>query len=181
MIQGFYEQILIGQTFESGGRTVSEALDLQFSMLSGDWHPIHSDAEYARRTSFGERIAHGMLTLSVVSGLMTLSPHSIEAFYGLDRVRFLRPVRFGDTIRVLSRIAEKAPLRAGKGIISVDVTVANQRDETVLSMTMKFLVASSQRSTSVAIRKEAMNSEDLASHASPQMDRAPKAAADETL
>jgi acyl dehydratase len=142
MITGYYEDVEVGKKYESPGRTITEAYDLQFSMLSGDWHPLHTDTEYARRGRFGERIAHGMLTLSVASGLMTLHPDSIQAFYGMDRVRFLRPVLFGETIRVLSEITQKDPLKEGAGTVAVQVTVVNQRDEPVMAMTMKLVVAS---------------------------------------
>jgi 3-hydroxybutyryl-CoA dehydratase len=140
MIPGYYEDVEIGQRFESGGRTITDAYDLQFSMLSGDWHPLHTDAEYSKRSRFGQRIAHGMLTLAVASGLMILSRDSIRAFYGMDRVRFLRAVLFGDTIRVMSEIVAKDPLKDGAGTIAVQVTVVNQKDEPVMAMTMKFVV-----------------------------------------
>jgi 3-hydroxybutyryl-CoA dehydratase len=142
MIAGYYEDVHIGQTFASGGRTITEALDLQFAMLSGDWHPIHTDAEYAKEGRFGERIAHGMLILAVVSGLITPPSRAIEAFYGMDRARFLRPVLFGDTIHVRCTVVEKAPLKGQSGVVAVDVSALNQREEPVLGMTMKLLIAS---------------------------------------
>ena len=142
MITGYYEDITVGQKFRSGGRTITEGYVLQFAMLSGDWHPLHTDFEYARDSAFGAPISHGMLTLAVATGLMTLSPDSIQAFYGMDRVRFLRPVKFDDTITVESEVLERHPLKNGSGVVELQVTVVNQKDEAVLSCQMKFLVRS---------------------------------------
>jgi 3-hydroxybutyryl-CoA dehydratase len=142
VITGYYEDITIGQKFRSGGRTITEGYVLQFAMLSGDWHPLHTDYAYARDSAFGAPISHGMLTLAVTTGLMTLSPESIQAFYGMDRVRFLRPVKFGDTITVESEVLARRPLTNGSGIVDLQVTVVNQHDEAVLSTQMEFLVRS---------------------------------------
>jgi acyl dehydratase len=142
MIAGYYEELDVGSVFESAGRTITESYVLQFAMLSGDWHPLHTDAEYAARSRFGERISHGMLTLAATTGLMTLSADAVQAFYGLDKVRFLRPVRFGDTIRAKTEIAAKVASPDGGGRVDVDVTVVNQRDEPVMAATMKFVVSS---------------------------------------
>ncbi|MDT5369117.1 MAG: 3-hydroxybutyryl-CoA dehydratase [Mycobacterium sp.] len=140
MITGYYEDLNVGQEFETGGRTITESYVLQFAMLSGDWHPLHTDAEYARANRFGAPISHGMLTLAVATGLMTLSTDSVQAFYGMDRVRFLRPVFFGDTIHLKTTITEKASVKDGSGLISVNVEVLNQRGETVMAAVMKFVV-----------------------------------------
>jgi acyl dehydratase len=142
MIAGYYEELDVGSVFESAGRTITESYVLQFAMLSGDWHPLHTDAEYAARSRFGERISHGMLTLAATTGLMTLSADAVQAFYGLDKVRFLRPVRFGDTIRAKTEIAAKVASPSGGGRVDVAVTVVNQRDEPVMATTMKFVVSS---------------------------------------
>jgi acyl dehydratase len=142
MIAGYYEELDVGSVFESAGRTITESYVLQFAMLSGDWHPLHTDAEYAARSRFGERISHGMLTLAATTGLMTLSADAVQAFYGMDKVRFLRPVRFGDTIRAKTEIAAKVASPDGGGRVDVDVTVVNQRDEPVMAATMKFVVSS---------------------------------------
>jgi 3-hydroxybutyryl-CoA dehydratase len=150
VITGYYEDIELGQKFRSGGRTITEAYVLQFAMLSGDWHPLHTDFEYSRQGPFGAPIAHGMLTLAVTTGLMTLSPESIQAFYGMDSVRFLRPVSFGDTIMVESEIVDRKPLKGPSGIIGVKVDVINQHKQIVLSMLMKFLVRSREHGTLAA-------------------------------
>jgi acyl dehydratase len=141
LITGYYDDLEIGQKFESGGRTITESYVLSFAMLSGDWHPLHTDAAYAKKNRFGERISHGMLTLAVVTGLMTLSQDSVEAFYGMDKVRFLRPVLFGDTIRLETEIAEMVPSTDSNGMVAVKVTVVNHHNETVLAAVLKFVVS----------------------------------------
>ena len=152
MITGYYEDIAVGQTFRSNGRTINEAYVMQFAMLTGDWHPLHTDVEYARKGAFGQPISHGMLTLAVATGLMTLSPESVKAFYGMDRVRFLRPVVFGDTITVLTEVADRGPLKQDSGVIELKVTVVNQREEPVLAAQLKFLVRSRSSEALVSSR-----------------------------
>lgn len=143
MITGYYDDLAIGQRFESGGRTITESYVLNFAMLSGDWHPLHTDAEYAKINRFGQPISHGMLTLTVVTGLMTLSKDSVEAFYGMDKVRFLRPVFFGDTIRLETEIVELVPSADSNGMVAVKVSVLNQHGDTVLVAVLKFIVSRS--------------------------------------
>jgi acyl dehydratase len=141
MITGYYEELEVGTTLRSRGRTITETDVLGFAGLSGDFHPLHTDAVYAASKRFGARIGHGMLTLAVTSGLMTLSPESVEAFYGMDRVRFLRPVFFGDTITATTTVKDKVLREGGGGKVTIGVTVKNQDGDAVLSFDMMFVVA----------------------------------------
>jgi acyl dehydratase len=141
MITGYYDDLKVGMVGHSRGRTITEADVVGFAGLSGDWHPLHTDAVYAAQGRFGARIGHGMLTLAVTSGLMTLSPEAVEAFYGMDRVRFLRPVMLGDTIRVETTIENMVPREGGGGRVFVDVKVLNQAGQLVLSIQMIFVVS----------------------------------------
>jgi acyl dehydratase len=142
MIAGYYEDLEIGQRFVSRGRTITETDVLGFAGLSGDFHPLHTDAVYAAEGPFGSRIAHGLLTLAITTGLMAPpSPEAIKAFYGLDRVRFLRPVYLGDTIHFESEVAEVREPEKGRSVVTLAVTVINQKAEPVLAMQMKFVVA----------------------------------------
>jgi acyl dehydratase len=149
MITGYYEELDVGQRFETGGRTITESDVVGFAGLSGDFHPLHMDAIYAEHGPFGARIAHGLLTIAVASGLMTLSREAIQAFYGLDKVRFLEVVRLGDTVRVKSEIVDKQP-RETNGVVTVAVTVENQDNRPVLVMNMKFLVRLGAQASSAA-------------------------------
>jgi 3-hydroxybutyryl-CoA dehydratase len=99
-----------GARMRSRGRTITEADLASFSALTGDWHPQHSDAEWAAESQFGERIAHGMLVLSYSIGMLGFDPDRVVALRGLDSVTFKRPVRIGETIRVEAEVEEATPL-----------------------------------------------------------------------
>ncbi|GAC1535777.1 MAG: MaoC/PaaZ C-terminal domain-containing protein [Herpetosiphon sp.] len=141
MITTWYDDIAIGDRITTGGRTVTEADLLHFAMLTGDWYPLHTDDTYAQQSRYGRRIAHGLLVLSYTMGLARLTPPFTLAFYGIDRVRFLRPTFIGDTIHVIAEATEKTPRDGNAGRVHFAVTVHNQRDEPVLAATMLWLVA----------------------------------------
>jgi acyl dehydratase len=105
-----------------------------FAGLSGDFNPLHLDAESTREGMFGGRVAHGLLVLSAATGLawqLGLMTGTVEAFMGLAW-KFRKPVKIGDTIRVELTITQrKAMPAAGGGIVELNVVVKNQRDETV--------------------------------------------------
>jgi len=100
----------VGATITSRGRTITESDLVSFAALTGDWHPQHSDAEFAAASRFGERIAHGMLVVSYSIGLIDFDPTRVVALRGLDGVTFKRPVAVGDTIHVEAEVAEAKPL-----------------------------------------------------------------------
>ena len=110
-------------------RTITEAHIVNFAGLSGDMNPIHVDAEYAKQSMFGERIAHGMLVaglISTVVGMQLPGPNSI--YLGQD-LKFVAPVKIGDTVTVVVTVTEK---RDDKRIIKLRTTVSNQRGEVVI-------------------------------------------------
>ena len=137
----YYDDFQLGERILTRSRTVTEADIVMFAAFSGDWHPLHVDDEYAKKGFFGQRIAHGFLVLSVATGLMGLADMAILAFYGMDRVRFMAPTKIGDTLRVEMEVAEKVDRKEKEGIVTLKVTVINQRDEAVASMGMKLLMA----------------------------------------
>lgn len=113
--------------------TVTEQDVTAFAALSGDRHPLHTDEAYAATTRFGARIAHGALLLAYVSAastryVETALPGRTTVWYGFDRVRFIRPVYFGDTIRTEYRI-ESVDSETGR--VVAQATCTNQRGETV--------------------------------------------------
>lgn len=113
--------------------TVSQTDIDAFAALSGDDHPLHADEHYATTTRFGRRIAHGALLMGYMSAASTryVLAHlegQTTVWYGFDRVRFVKPVYAGDTIRTEYRI-ESVDSATGK--IIAQVTCTNQRDETV--------------------------------------------------
>jgi acyl dehydratase len=106
------------------GRTVTEADVAAFAGLTGDFHPQHVDAEWAASSPFGERIAHGLLVLSLAAGLVDFDPDEVIALRRVRDVVFKRPVRLGDTIRVSTTMGEVAP--TGIASVTLRITVADK-------------------------------------------------------
>ncbi|GIV97956.1 MAG: MaoC family dehydratase [Herpetosiphonaceae bacterium] len=130
----YYEDFQVGDEFITPGRTVTEADVMLFAGLSGDYNPLHTDAEYARETIYGERIAHGLLGLSIATGLkarLGIMQGTIMAFLGLEW-RFTGPITFGDTIHCRVRIKSmRETSKPDRGIIVQAVQIVNQRGEVV--------------------------------------------------
>ena len=129
----WFEEIEVGETYESPGRTVTEADIVIFAGLSGDYNILHTDAEYMKSSIFGERIAHGLLGLAIQSGLFTRAgvPYATIGA-GTLRWKFKGPIKIGDTIRVRAKVtAKKEADKPDRGIVSVERQVLNQRDEVV--------------------------------------------------
>ena len=132
-----FEETEIGRTWQGSGRTVTETDITFFAMLSGDWYPLHVNREYAAQSWAGERIAHGMLTLSMITGMLPMAPGDLEAFLGIDRCRFRGPVRIGDTISPCFEIVGHTHRDgASSGRLEVAVTVRNQHGEVILEATL---------------------------------------------
>jgi 3-hydroxybutyryl-CoA dehydratase len=128
MLELAYSDIKIGDD-ASLSRTITEAHIVQYAGLSGDFNPVHVDAEYAKKSMFGERVAHGMLMaglISAVLGNQLPGPNSI--YLGQD-LKFTAPVKIGDTVTVTATVTEK---RDDKRILKLSTTVTNQRGETVV-------------------------------------------------
>jgi len=129
----YFEDFEPGLEITTAGRTVTEADIVGFAGLSGDHHPLHVDAEYARTTLFGERVAHGLLGLSIATGLsarMGFMERTIEAFMGLEW-KFRGPIKIGDTIRATLQVAQTKAMGDAGGVVVFNVAVRNQRGETV--------------------------------------------------
>lgn len=140
MIRGYFEDHLLGSKTQTRSRTVTEADVVGFAGLSGDWHPLHTDVDYAAAGPFGERIAHGMLVLSIATGLAPLDVDTVQAFYGIDKLRFINPTKLGDTIHVVSEVVELAPRGETSGVICSEVSIINQHDQVVASAHFRMLV-----------------------------------------
>ena len=141
MFNKYFDDVDVGDKVTSRGRTITEADIVNFAMFSADWFPLHSDVEYARSSMFGGRIAHGLLVLSVASGLVAPHADYTIAFYGMDRVRFLNPTRIGDTIHVEAEVIEKEERNDQSGVITYRQIIKNQRGEDVVVGIMKVLMA----------------------------------------
>ena len=139
----WFEDYEVGESRTSVGRTITEADIVLHAGQTGDFFPHHMDAEWMASQPAGRRIAHGTLILSVAVGMTAgdINPQAMS--YGYDRIRFIKPVFIGDTIRVTAEIVEKAghPKRPSEfGYVHELVTVVNQRGETVLVLTHLYLV-----------------------------------------
>lgn len=134
IIGKFYEDLEIGEKHISSGRTITETDIVTFAGVSGDYNPLHTDREYARKSVFGQRIAHGALTFSVMTGLwdsLGFLRETVIAFYGVDSLRFIKPVHIGDTIHLELEIAEKKE-REKDGLVTILNRVFNQNQQEVM-------------------------------------------------
>lgn len=132
--RGLYlEEFRVGQSWVTPARTITDADLVNFAGLSGDFNPLHTDEEFARRTQFGGRIFHGPGVFAVAIGLesrLGIKEGTAIAFLGMSW-NLRHPVRIGDTIRVEQRVADVRPSRSkpDRGVVTFDVSVLNQADE----------------------------------------------------
>jgi acyl dehydratase len=131
----YFEDYQVGSTRQTQGRTMTETDIVLHAGQSGDFYPHHMDAEWCKEQEFRQRIAHGTLVFTVAVGL-TAGEINPEAFtYGYDRLRFVKPVFIGDTLRVRMTVKEKrdSPKRHGYGIVVELLEAFNQRQDVVLA------------------------------------------------
>lgn len=142
----FFEDFEIGQKGVSATRTVTEHDVVAFAGLSGDFNLIHVDAEFAKTTPFGQRIAHGLLGLSIASGLAVQTGvlgANVMAFREVGEWKFIKPVFIGDTVHVEMEIAEvKALPRLGGGLVTLSIALNNQTNDTTMKGLWTILVKS---------------------------------------
>jgi 3-hydroxybutyryl-CoA dehydratase len=130
----YFDDVEIGDFFVTAGRTVTEADIVTFAGLSGDYSLLHTNEVYAVERGYGGRIAHGCLILSIATGLVFVLGQTMDrvvAFYGMDGVRFTRPVRIGDTIHVEAEIIELIDKGEKGGVIKRRDSIKNQNGEVV--------------------------------------------------
>ena len=144
----YFEELQIGDSLLTHRRTVTEADIVGFGGLSGDFFYMHFDEIAARESSFGKRIAHGYFVLSAAAGLfVSPAPGPVLANYGLDTLRFIKPVGIGDTIRARLTCKRKTdrnkkdPKGVGQGVVAWDVEVTNQDGDLVAAYDILTLVA----------------------------------------
>jgi len=138
-----FEDFEIGEEAVSAGRTITETDIVNFAGLTGDWNEIHTNKEFAATGPFKQRIAHGALVFSVATGLsvrMGQTADTVIAFYGLDRLRFVKPVFIGDTVSVRQRCEAKSERDEKSGIVTFLNEVLNQNEVVVVSYTAKVLL-----------------------------------------
>jgi itaconyl-CoA hydratase len=143
-VERTWESFVVGDRVTTERITVTEAHVVSWAGLTGDWVPLHVDAEYAAATPFGARIAHGPLTLALALGLTTrtgIFGDAVVAWLGLDEGRLPQPVFFGDTIGTEVEVIESRPTaKPERGLAVLGYTVRNQRDEVVMTFRSSFLL-----------------------------------------
>src|ERR1044071_51860 len=139
----YFEDFEVGEESVTAGRTITETDIVNFAGITGDWNEIHTNKELAARGPFGQRIAHGALVFSIATGLSVRTGQTgdtVIAFYGLDRLRFVKPTLIGDTVVVRKKVESKSERDAASGIVTMLNEVINQRDEVVISYIAKVLL-----------------------------------------
>jgi len=137
-----FEDYEVGVVRETYGRTITEADVVLHAGQTGDFFPHHMDAAWCATQPFERRMAHGTLVVSVAVGMTAQDVNPLSMSYGYDRIRFVRPVFIGDTIRVRAEITGKRdhPKRADAGFVDEQVTVTNQHGDVVAALVHLYLV-----------------------------------------
>jgi len=141
----YFEEFEVGYEIVSAGRTITEADIVSFAALTGDWTQIHVNAEYAKETMFGQRVAHGLLGLSIAAGLgaqLGFIEETVLAFRSLEW-KFSAPIFIGDTIHLKATVKETKELKKlGGGSIVFEMRVLNQEGKIVQKGTWSVLMKS---------------------------------------
>ncbi len=141
----YFEEFAIGQTLRTRGRTITEADLVQFAALTGDYNPMHTDAEYSGGSFMGARVAHGMLSLSYAIGQayqLGILERTVLGFRGLE-MKFSHPVYIGDTIHAELKVTEaKAARRLGGGLVTLDLRIVKQDGVVAQKGSMSLLMMS---------------------------------------
>lgn len=147
MSELFWEDLVVGLASQSPGRTVTETDLVNFAGLSGDYNAIHMDKVYAADFGLGgEQLVHGLLGLSIMSGLFTRSDmgrgmqRQLVAMLALEW-RFALPLRVNDTVHVRARVTDvRATSSAERGIVDIERELVNQRDDVVQTGTTRMMI-----------------------------------------
>jgi len=146
----FFEEFEVGRKLVTRARTVTEADIAQFASLTGDYNPMHTDAEYMKKHMLGQRVAHGLLTVSFAIGQiyqLGFMERTVLAFRSFE-VKFSLPVFIGDTIRAEVTVSElKEARRMGGGWVTSDVKILNQEGKAVVTGVLSILIASQPATT----------------------------------
>lgn len=140
----YFEEFEVGQKFTSPGRTVTETDIVLFAGLSGDYNPLHTDLEFCKDTIFGEKIAHGLLGLSILTGLSTrlgIFDGTAIAFLGINDWKFLKPILVNDTIHYDMEIVEvRETSKDDRGIVYRKFDLKNQKNEVIQTGILPIMV-----------------------------------------
>lgn len=142
IVEEYFEDYEIGFTRKTFGRTITETDIVVHAGHTGDFFPHHMDREWCATQDFKRRIAHGTLVFSIGIGMTASTINPFAMSYGYDKMRFVRPVHIGDTIKVRAEIVKKRdhPKRKTHGFVDEAIEITNQKDETVLVCEHLYLV-----------------------------------------
>jgi len=142
----YFEEFEMGLQVKTSGRTITETDVVNFAGVSGDYNQIHIDSEYSKETPAGARIAHGLLIMSIASGLVVLTgmmEGTVLVFREIKNWKFIKPVYFNDTIHVEVNVVSLKPFRRlGGGLVETELDVKNQNGETVMKGVWSTLIRS---------------------------------------
>ena len=141
----YFEEFEIGQKVVSPGRTITESDIVFFAGLSGDYTQIHTNSQFAQNTPFRRRVAHGLLVMSIASGLAARTgvlEGTVLLFREINNWKFVKPVFIGDTVHVEMEVVEmKEMRRIGGGAVVIELRVVNQESEVVMKGNWNVLMA----------------------------------------
>ena len=142
----WFDEFEPGQTMVTAGRTVTEADVVNFAGLSGDFSAVHMDAQYSAQSGYGQRVAHGLLVVAIVSGLLVqtgLLDGTLGAFREIKSWKFKHPAAIGDTIRAEINVLETNPLKGiDAGLVAISIRVLNQDDLALMTGRWSIMVMS---------------------------------------
>lgn len=143
-----FDELQVGDCWESHARTITETDLVNFACLTGDFDPLHVDHESAAQTPFGRPVAHGLLGLAYLSGLGTHAPsvHTV-AFLGIKDWSFQKPVFVGDTVHAVTRVVAVASSGRRTGRVTWRRELVNQAGEVVQSGIFETAVATAASQT----------------------------------
>ncbi len=128
----YFDDMQVGDRWQSRARTVTETDVVNFACLTGDFDPLHVDHETGRQSPFGKPLAHGLLGLSLVAGLGSNHPQvNTTAFVSIEDWKFLKPIFFGDTVHVVNEVVEKRAKGRRRGYVRWRRQLVNQHGEVV--------------------------------------------------
>lgn len=140
MIDQTFGELKIGHVRTSRGRTLTETDVVNFCMLTGNWLEIHANTEFAASALYGQRLVQGSLVFSIVNALIPFDSAVVEAFYGVDRLRFLKPSFIGDTVWARSEIIALKPKGESAGVATCELIGVNQRHEKIMRCEFSLLI-----------------------------------------
>lgn len=140
MINLPYGELSLGQRAKSRGRTITETDVVNFCGLTGNWLEIHANSEFAKKSLYGQRVVQGGLVFVISNALFGFDSDVVEAFYGVDKLRFLKPTFIGDTLHAESEITAMRDKGEKHGVVTTQLSALNQRAQKVLSCEFSLLI-----------------------------------------